>query len=270
MYKVLASDIDNTLTASAREVAPETYAAVRRAVDAGIKVVLSTGRGYKGALHICRALDLHGPVINYGGARVNDIDTGEALLSEAVPPELILELLELARELNVHAQIYQGDGIVYERENALADKYASYLAINRVIDPDIRKKQWANVPKVLYIMEPERVIMLEPMLVKRFEGRLEVCLSNPAYIEFTEAGIGKGSALKWLAEEYWGIKREDIAAIGDNTLDNSMLAYAGLAAVVENGAAATLALADIITPSCAENGVGWLIDNVLLKAKGSE
>ena len=265
MYKVFATDIDNTLTQSAKEVSKENYNAIHRAIDAGIKVVLSTGRGYGGAIHVCRTLDLHGPLINYGGACINDIDTGEAIYANAMPPALILELLDLAHELGIYAQIYQGDDIVYEHESEIADKYASFLDIGKIVDPDIRKKQWANVPKLLYITSPEHVKALEPALRKRFEGKLEVSLSNPSYIEFTTVGVNKGSALKWLAEEHWGVKREEVAAVGDNTLDNSMIAYAGLGAVVKNGAGTTLALADIVIPACADNGVAWLIDNVLLK-----
>ncbi|HMM31727.1 MAG TPA: HAD-IIB family hydrolase, partial [Clostridia bacterium] len=146
MYKVFATDIDNTLTQSAKEVSKENYDAIHRAIDAGIKVVLSTGRGYGGAIHVCRTLDLHGPLINYGGACINDIDTGEAIYTNAMPPALILELLDLAHELGIYAQIYQGDDIVYEHESEIADKYASFLEIGKIIDPDIRKKQWANVP----------------------------------------------------------------------------------------------------------------------------
>lgn len=264
-YKVFATDIDNTLTRSAREVPAENYAAIHRAIDAGIKVVLCTGRALDAATHICRALGLHGPVINYGGACINDIDTGEALYANAMEPGIILELLELAEELKIYAQIYQGSDIVYERAHPLADKYASFLGLGQIIDPELRKKQWQNVPKVLYITDAERVKELEPELAERFRGRLEVSVSNPAYLEFTTAGVNKGSALRWLAEEYWGVKREEVAAAGDNTLDNSMIVYAGLGAVVKDGAPATLALADIEIPPCAENGVAWLIDHVLLK-----
>ncbi len=267
MYRIFATDIDNTLTQNVREVSQENYAAIHRAVDAGLKVVLATGRGYGGAIHICKALDLHGPLINYGGAAVSDIDTGETLRAFSMEQGLILELLELAGELNVHAHIYQGSDIVYEKPNEFADRYASFLEIGKVIDPDIRKKEWQNVPKLLYIMEPERVKELEPSLAKLFAGRAEVCLSSPTFIEFNTAGANKGSALKWLAEEYWGVPREEVAAAGDNTLDNSMLAYAGLGAAVKNGAASTIALADIVIPPCAENGVAWFIDNVLLKER---
>lgn len=265
MYRIFATDIDNTLTQNARVVSQENYAAVHRAIDAGLKVVLATGRGYDGAIHVCKALDLHGPLINYGGAAVSDIDTGETLRAFSLEQRLIIELLELAKELNVHAQIYQGNDIVYEKPSEYADKYASFLDIGKVIDIDIRKKEWKNVPKLLYITEPERVRELEPVLTKRFEGKAEVCLSNPTFIEFNAAGVNKGSALKWLAEEHWGVPREEVAAAGDNTLDNSMLVYAGLSAAVKNGAPSTIALADIVIPPCAENGVAWFIDNVLLK-----
>lgn len=265
MYKVFASDIDNTLTQFAKEVPQVNYDAVRRAIEAGIKVVLATGRGYVGAIHICRALDLHGPVITFGGAKINDIDTGDEICGTAMDPELILELLELAADYGVHAHIYQGDGIVYERESPFGDQYAAFLGLKKTIDPDIRKKQWSNVPKLLYITSPERVKELEPVLTKHFEGRLEVSLSRPTYIEFTTAGVNKGSALKWLAEDYWHVKREEVAAAGDNTLDNSMIVYAGLGAAVKDGAESTLAAADIEIPACADNGVAWLIDNILLK-----
>ncbi len=265
MYKVFATDIDNTLTQSAKEVPQANYKAIRRAIDAGMNVVLATGRGYVGAVHICRALDLHGPVITFGGAKINDIDTGDEICGTSMEQELIIELLELGIGYGVHAHIYQGDGIVYELESEPGDQYAAFLGLKKTIDPDIRKKQWSNVPKLLYITSPERVKELEPILTKHFEGRLEVSLSKPTFIEFTTAGVNKGTALKWLAEEYYHVKREEVAAAGDNTLDNSMIIYAGLGAAVKNAAESTLAVADIEIPACTDFGVAWLIDNVLLK-----
>ena len=265
MYKVFATDIDNTLTQSAKEVPLANYKAVRRAIDAGMKVVLATGRGYGGAIHICRALDLHGPVITFGGAKINDIDTGDEICGTVLEQEFISELLELAIGYGVHAHIYQGDDIVYEFESEQGNQYASFLGLKKTIDPDMRKKQWTNVPKILYITSPERVKELEPVLSKHFEGRLEVSLSNPKFIEFTTAGVNKGSALRWLAEEYFYVKREEVAAAGDNTLDNSMIIYAGLGAAVKNAAESTLEVADIEIPACTDNGIAWLIDNVLLK-----
>jgi hydroxymethylpyrimidine pyrophosphatase-like HAD family hydrolase len=44
-----------------------------------------------------------------------------------------------------------------------------------------------------------------------------------------------------------------------------MIIYAGLGAAVKNAAESTLAVADIEIPACTDNGVAWLIDNVLLK-----
>ena len=43
-YKVLAFDIDGTLTNSRKEITPETRAAILRAADMGCTIVIATGR----------------------------------------------------------------------------------------------------------------------------------------------------------------------------------------------------------------------------------
>ncbi|MFI3229883.1 MAG: HAD hydrolase family protein, partial [Bacillota bacterium] len=56
-----------------------------------------------------------------------------------------------------------------------------------------------------------------------------------------------------------GIKREEIICIGDSLNDAPMIAYAGLGAVVANGSDAAKAYADIIVPSCQDDGVAYTI-----------
>ena len=43
-YKLLALDIDGTLLNSKREITPGVRSAIQRAVDAGVTVLLATGR----------------------------------------------------------------------------------------------------------------------------------------------------------------------------------------------------------------------------------
>ena len=131
-----------------------------------------------------------------------------------------------------------------------------------MIDPDIRKKLWTNVPKVLFITD--RVADLAPMLKKRFEHRLEVALSSPGFIEFNCLGVHKGSAVEWLASQM-GLKREEIIAVGDNTLDSEMLIYAGLGVAVANASPEVKAVADVTAPYGAGRAVEWVIDNYICK-----
>ncbi len=264
MYKLLVLDIDDTLTNVARVVPPENLAAIRRAQEAGVYVTYATGRGYFGAEAIRRQIGMQGPAINYGGALIYDTRTDAPMFCTSLSPELVHELLLLAEELGVHAQLYQGNGIVYREENHWSTRYWSFLDLPHEADPHILEKRWENVPKVLFIAEPERVQDLLPRLMERFRGRAKVSGSLANYIEFNDPFAHKGSATAWVAD-YLGIDRSEVVAVGDNLLDLEMIEWAGLGAAVANGNPAVKEKADIVIPACTENGVAWLIDNIILR-----
>ncbi|TMB60047.1 MAG: HAD family phosphatase, partial [Chloroflexi bacterium] len=56
---------------------PRDVAAVKAASAAGVTVVLATGRMFKSSLRFAEPLGLKGPIINYQGAVVREIASGE-------------------------------------------------------------------------------------------------------------------------------------------------------------------------------------------------
>lgn len=249
MPLLIAIDIDDTLLPKSKIVDKNDKLAIQAARDAGVFVTLATGRGFLGSKPVIDELDLSGPVINYGGAIISDAKTGKLLHADSLPPEYVCELLLLADELGVHSHLYQGDAIIYRVQNEYPIRYAAALGLPSVIDPDADKKRWENTPKVLYMTTTENVERLYPMLKRRYEGKLEVALSSPGFIEFNMLGSNKGSALKWVADKM-GIPREHIIAMGDNTLDREMLLYAGVGIAVDNARDEIKAIADDIAPPC--------------------
>ncbi|OQB24686.1 MAG: Sugar phosphatase YidA [Firmicutes bacterium ADurb.Bin182] len=262
-YKILAMDIDDTLLSGTSEISACNMQAIRKAQEAGVFVTIATGRNPLGSQNIWKALNIKGPIINFGGAMITDTRTGKILHTTSIENEQVQEILEMAVSLSLHAQIYQGSGIVYERENAVAISYAEALKIPHTVDPDIRKKKWDNVPKVLMFAEPGRVEKLIPELQKHFDGRIKVSASKPTFIEFNHISSNKGTALAKLCE-IMDVRRDETAAIGDNTLDEEMIEWAGLGAAVGNAQPRIKAIADVITPGCDDDGVAWLINNCLL------
>ena len=109
MYKLIALDIDDTITLTPRVVPDEIIEAVKKAKEHGIHVTVATGRGWLGSKLIIDQLDVTDPVINYGGAMVNEPRTGRALHANEIPPELVTNVLGEAKALGMHAHIYQGD-----------------------------------------------------------------------------------------------------------------------------------------------------------------
>lgn len=268
MIKLFVTDIDDTLTKNAREIPEENYRAIRRALDAGLYVSLATGRGYKGTQPVIEALGLEGYVICYGGAIIMDARRGEPLMTTEVDNALLQESLRLAAQMGVHAQIYQGDCIISAEENDYLRRYVERLDLPVRIEPKLRDMEWTGVPKVLWITEPARAQTLIPQMQEHFAGRLKVSGSSPGFVEFNCMGVDKGSALEALAK-HLGVTREETAAIGDNTLDAEMIAWAGLGAAVGDAKEEIRAMADIVTPPCAAHGVAWLIDKILREREGA-
>ncbi len=264
MIKLVALDIDDTLTKQATAVSNGNLAAVRRAQKAGVFVTIATGRGYLGSSAIWKTLGIEGPVINYGGSIIYDTRTGETLHAASFKPEDIHELFALANELGVHAQLYQGDTVVYERENDFAAAYMRFLNLPHIVDPNLMKKRWENVPKVIYLTTKERADELIPALQTRFAGKYKVSGSKAGFVEFNDPGAHKGSALAWVAN-HMGLAREQVAAMGDNLLDVEMIRWAGVGAAVADAHREALDAADVIAPRCVDDAVAWLIDNIVLK-----
>src|SRR5213592_4477475 len=71
-YRLLVLDIDGTLVNSRDELTPGTRSAIRRACEAGVRVVLATGRRYSKVLHLVEPLGLDVPLITASGALIKD------------------------------------------------------------------------------------------------------------------------------------------------------------------------------------------------------
>lgn len=262
-YKLFIMDIDETLVTRAGAISKTNADAVTRARDSGVYVTLATGRGYKATSSIIKQLELDTYTINYGGSMIMDSKTDEPIFVTKLEDEYVHEVLDLADELKIHAQIYDGDSVIYRKPHIYAEMYTKALNLPYVIDPTMHLKRWDEVPVVLMITEAERVNELLPMLEKRFYGRVRVSASSPGFIEFHRWGASKGTAASTLAEML-NIERESSAAIGDNTLDYELIEWAGLGVAVGNANERLKRIADVITPPCTENGVAWLIDNYIL------
>ena len=262
--KLIALDIDGTLTNQLYAVSEKNRASVKHAEQAGIIVTLATGRGRIATRPIWKDLELHGPSIQFGGAMITDIDTERVIKLYELSPEVIREVLEFSSEIDARAQIYVDDVVILERMNSFAEGYIGRHHLPFVIDPDIRINTYHNVPKILVFAETGREEALFQMYRERFSGVAQVSRSNPHFIEINSLGVTKATALEDLSRML-GVPREEIAAVGDNYLDREMIEWAGLGVCMENGAEEVKAIADLIIPSCDEDGVSDFIEQIILQ-----
>ena len=91
--------------------------------------------------------------------------------------------------------------------------------------------------------------------------------SKPQFLEFINKETSKGDAMARIGEMY-GIRREEMIAIGDGCNDIPMLEYAGLGVAMANAGEEVRAKADYVTLSNEEDGVAAVIEKFILNRVG--
>ena len=117
--RVLALDLDGTLTNDEKIVTPRTRAALDAAAAQGVTIVLASGRPTAGILPLAKELGLDkkgGCVLAYNGGKIVDCVTGEALYQVQLGAEFVPELCEFAARQDVAILTYNSEGIVCERD----------------------------------------------------------------------------------------------------------------------------------------------------------
>ena len=264
MYKLLVLDIDDTLVDDNKNLPASVVAAVRAAHDKGVKVMLCTGRAYSSSKKYMDQLGLEGYIINYGGAQVTEHPSGKVIESILLEPGLANQIINYAKALGVYIQTYLKEEFYHgDTKSAWPKYYQDLIGVVGHYDEEFEKKDWSETIKLLMITDPETVADYVDQFNQHFGDKVRFTSSIRSFIEVNSPLASKGNALKKLCEKL-GIDRKEVIAVGDNTIDASMLEYAGLGVCVENGTPDAKASADVICPSNENEGVKWVIEKYIL------
>lgn len=240
-----------------------TRAAIRSARDAGIRVLIVTGRMFQSVRPYARAAGIDDdPVICYQGAAVVDPRTGTFLAHRPIQLELAHEVIAAVTEAGYRLNCYVDDELYVSELSPEADRYAAFqnLRIHEVGD----LSAWLDrdPTKLVVVGSSDELDVLEVSMHARFDGRLHVSKSLPIFLEFSRAGVTKGSGLAYLAD-LLGFTAERTVAFGDGENDVELLEWAGYAVAVENAHPRLAGIADLICPPADEEGVAQVIETYL-------
>ena len=265
--RLIALDIDDTLVDHSSVIPPRSLAALRRAQEQGVEIVLATGRGYLGTEAIRKQLgEGFRYIICFGGALVADYADGTPRIHRFLSEEDVAACIRIANDLGIHVQIYQGNDVVVQRTNAFTEQYCAYQKLPCRIDEQMLEHDLSRVPKVLIYAPPEQEEKYKKLVSERLPAHLHALGSKPGFIEIGDVSVTKGSAVKALAEAL-SIDRIQTCAMGDNTLDQDMIEWAGIGCCVANGKTTVKAAADIVIPAQKDEGVAWFVEKYVLKAQ---
>jgi hypothetical protein len=240
---------------------PRTLEALARTRDAGIHVVVATGRMVQSLRRVLDPAGLHEPVVCYQGAAVVAAD-GEWLLHVPIEVELARAAIAAVEAEGYHPNVYVGDELYVSKITPGSQAYADFqqIAVHEVGDV----KAWLPAPptKIVCVGDPDELDRVAERLEPVFGDRLWITKSLPKFLEFATLGVSKGSALDFLSERI-GFARERTIAFGDGENDVELVEWAGYGIAVGNAHERVKAVADWICPPAAEEGVATVLEALL-------
>ena len=274
-YDLIALDMDGTVMNSDKAVSGRTVAAIRRAMDAGKHVVLSTGRCLSELEQFLPLFPGLRYLISESGACVYDLAEKKTLAAFPLPAELAELAIRMGIEKNAMMQICI-DGISWvnlERPEEMAlyhlGDYAENFRKGVRFDPEIVEiclRDHPPVRKVNLFFEREEDREWAWKILEKYG--LELAASIGIVVEISRQGVNKGVGLQKLCA-HMGISEKSCIAVGDSTNDIAILKEAGLAAAMGNSVPEVLELADIVVADCDHDGVAEVIENYLLSENKS-
>jgi Cof subfamily protein (haloacid dehalogenase superfamily) len=276
--RLLALDIDGTLTDQNFQVSARNIAALRAAHETGIEIILATGRRHDYAMPIARDLGFPVCLISSNGALIRS-SAGETFFTDRLPARTALELIQYMNDFRGHAvltfdraeNVPGNDSLVLERADELNQTVSRWLEANRPYIKFISPLEDALIEDPLQAMYCGRVALMKalqdrliqaPFLDKITVMRTQYDHRDLCILDFLNRECSKGHALRRWAERRQ-VPREQIMAIGDNHNDLEMLEYAGVAVVMENASNELKQNGWLVTGSNSESGVARAVEEIL-------
>jgi hypothetical protein len=256
---MVVTDMDGTLLDETGDrVSQRNIDALRRAQDAGARVVIATGRPVWWLGPVIDA-GFTGTAVCMNGAIVYDIAEQQIIASSPMTPGAMRTFVDaLSRETDEFA--------------LAAERLGS--TVQACIAEESYDHPWAfgyfrRAPREEVLAEPAAKLLVRGTGDSRSlataarsagaEGVHVTYSTDDGLIEVAAAGVNKGTALAELAAR-WGIAPGDVIAFGDMPNDLEMLHWAGLGVAMGNAHPDVLAIAGEVGPHHHEDGVAQVLE----------
>ena len=272
--RILALDLDDTLLRSDLSISYRTRNAIKRTENAGVTVVLASGRIPAAIDQFSRLLNLHkraGYLVCNNGALILESHTGNVIHESRIDVATALALCDLADAEGFPMQLYEDDIMYVSKQNEYTGYDQKLTGIRQVVVENFRAMVGDGCYKLIVPGDPVLLAHVEDIVRSYLEDSITIFTSRPYYLEIMPRGTDKGTALAKIAG-IMGIKAEEVLAIGDSMNDEAMIRWAGIGVAMANGDERIKNIANLVTDRTNdEDGVAEVIDMYFFdKERGDE
>ncbi|MDD3460664.1 MAG: Cof-type HAD-IIB family hydrolase [Mesotoga sp.] len=274
MIQLIVIDLDGTLLDSEKKIPRENEYAIRRALDMGVAVSISTGRSYVSGHKYAEQLGIDVPISYQNGALVtyghgeNTEVISRSLLEADKARFLFKKALEKSLNALVFFDFFRLPDISTTKPSD--SPYRGYYSNNRYRmmfeDNPLMRIKDEGIPEIALEGKEDRIQELLNESNSHLENVTVIKNDNVeehAFYEFFGPGVGKENGLIHILE-YLGLSWRSVAYIGDNFNDVEILKKAELPVVMANGPDEVKRYAKLVTERDNDNGgVAEAIERIL-------
>lgn len=264
-YKMIVTDLDDTLLDKNGKVSLEDKKAIMEAQEKGVKFVLASGRPTYAMKDLAKELNLskYGSyILSFNGGIITECSTNNIILKETLSVEDIHKLYAFSKEENIHIITYIDDQIISETESEYIDVEVNLTKMPHNLVKSFKEEVKKDSVKCIILSEPTHLKEMEKKLIEKYGEEYSIAISKPFFLEVTKKGVDKGQSLLRLVD-ILDIDSKEIIAVGDSYNDISMLEVAGLSVAVENAKEEVKNIVDYITKSNNDGGMAHLIEKFI-------
>ena len=267
MIKLIAIDMDGTLLNGKKHIDKVQKEAIHEAIEAGIKIVLCTGRPLYGILPFYEELglselDSEGYVILNNGCSIHKTKDWELIDQVNFTSDDIDYLYKFSEGYDINFTLVNDYYYFNIDDRKPTDELITDAGFVFSDITNISLKEAKNgkhkIIKIMFLGNPNIMANFQKENESILKDKYSSVLSQPYIYEILPKGNNKGTGLKKLAKKL-GIKQEEIMAIGDGNNDIEMFEYANYSVAMENGTELAKKAAKYETDSNENDGVAKAI-----------
>ena len=272
MIKLIAIDMDGTLLNEKKHIDKAQKEAIHEAIEAGIKIVLCTGRPLYGILPFYKELglqelDQEGYVILNNGCSVHKTKDWELIECAEITPDDMEHLYKFSEKYDINFTLVDEKHYFNigkkPTDELIMDANFVFSDITDITLEEAKSGKY-NIVKAMYLGNPKKMAEFHSNYENILKENYSEVLSQPYVYEVLPKGNNKGTGLKALVEKL-GIKQEEVMAIGDGNNDVEMLEYANYGVAMGNATELALKSANYTTDTNKNDGVAKAIRKYALK-----
>jgi len=289
MYKLIAVDLDGTLLNSYGDVSEKTKESIKKAINKGIEVVICSGRVASSCENIAKEVGADNYIISGNGAQLYDIKNQKIIHDKYLSKTKVLDIIKVCDENSIYYNVYTDNLVItrtlnyntifYHNENKKKQE-GKKTNINIVESPykyiqdsdtnqyskmticDHDRVIFSGIIRKLRQIKGITVLDVGHMSRKIIQSGTQDIEIEYYYTEITSENVDKWTAIQVLIDKL-NIKKEEVAAIGDNANDLLMIKNSGLGIAMGNSSSQIKEVADMVVSDNDSDGVAEAIDKIM-------